>query len=182
MEVSIEAWVSDVLAADSCLRGRFSCTKVSWFGLRVGSVVAALASVRAKRPPDKIILWDPVLNGAQYLDEVASGQQDELRIAYPTGVEPEWAFGTGELLGFELPAKFEKELREIRPLTIARMRATQVAWLSVDGSAARIAASDKSKQVMYSVKPINWSTDEALNSPVVPRDVIESALQEITAK
>jgi exosortase A-associated hydrolase 2 len=69
-DLSLETYVSDVRRAyDTLLEAYPNMERVSLLGLRFGAMIAWLA---ADRLPglDRLILWDPVIKGASYMQEV----------------------------------------------------------------------------------------------------------------
>lgn len=69
-------WVADLDSAIDELKDTAGTTRVSVVGLRVGGAVAALG--RASRTDlDQVVLWDPVVNGAAYVQSLleASGPE-----------------------------------------------------------------------------------------------------------
>lgn len=64
-EATLDAMVHDVEAAVTYLRGQTGCARVTLVGLRLGAVVAATAADRLSEI-DRLVLWAPTVNGAQY--------------------------------------------------------------------------------------------------------------------
>lgn len=69
-ETTIETQLSDIRRAINTLRSRFpSVEGVNLLGLRFG---ATLAAISAESLPDikKLVLWDPIVDGAKYMQEM----------------------------------------------------------------------------------------------------------------
>lgn len=66
---SIDQWTRDVMDAIEELRDASGASKISLVGLRFGSALAYLAAARSEGI-DKLILWDPVSQGAAYVGEL----------------------------------------------------------------------------------------------------------------
>lgn len=68
LDADLDGWSADVHAAHSELVRRAEVTKVVWLGMRIGAAVAAEAAQRAPARLARLILWDPILDGRDYLD------------------------------------------------------------------------------------------------------------------
>jgi alpha-beta hydrolase superfamily lysophospholipase len=68
----LEAWVGDIRAAIEQLRQRTGTTRIALVGIRLGALLAALASQTA--PIDDLIMIAPVLIGRRYLSEIRTTQ------------------------------------------------------------------------------------------------------------
>jgi alpha-beta hydrolase superfamily lysophospholipase len=70
-----DAWAQDLRLATRELRERAGTIRLALIGLRLGASLAASVAPNVQ-PLDKLILWDPVVNGPDYLREL-----DEFRHA-----------------------------------------------------------------------------------------------------
>jgi alpha-beta hydrolase superfamily lysophospholipase len=68
----LEAWVNDIQAAGEQLRRRSGVTRVALVGIRLGALLAALASKSSQ--VDSLIMIAPVLSGRRYLSEIRTTQ------------------------------------------------------------------------------------------------------------
>ena len=108
------AWTADIRAAIQELRDTAETKCVSLVGLRLGAVLAAEAAARAGMTVDRLVLWDPVVRGKDYLAE--------LRVAGRSG-NPWWrrgpaarpaAHGGGhEIMGFPMTERMAAGMRDI---------------------------------------------------------------------
>ena len=65
---TVETLVEDSVSAIDVIRQRTGTDHIDLLGLRLGAMVASLATERA--PIEQLILWSPIVNGARYLDEL----------------------------------------------------------------------------------------------------------------
>ncbi len=76
IDVTLDSQLADLAAALAALAARVpAATSVGLIGLRLGATIAALAAERpahfpAALRPGPLVLWDPVLDGAEYLQEL----------------------------------------------------------------------------------------------------------------
>jgi FkbH-like protein len=68
-EATIEKWTGEVEAAADYLRSRSQTDRVSIVGMRLGAALAARASRRISTI-DKLVLWEPAVDGEEYLNEL----------------------------------------------------------------------------------------------------------------
>jgi pimeloyl-ACP methyl ester carboxylesterase len=70
---SVDQWLNDVSTSVSELRRRAQASNVCLVGLRFGATLATLAAA-GRGDVAGLVLWDPILNGSAYLDELRAGQ------------------------------------------------------------------------------------------------------------
>ena len=63
----LDVWTRDIRTALDDLRDEAGVSRVAVVGLRMGATLAALSGLKAER----MLLWDPVLNGADYFEQLA---------------------------------------------------------------------------------------------------------------
>ncbi len=69
-----EAWVRDLAMAANELRERSSANRLALIGLRVGASLAASAGIQ---PLSDLVLWDPVVDGPEYLKDLMAFRHAE---------------------------------------------------------------------------------------------------------
>ena len=69
-EGEISGWTRDVIAAHVELTHRSRASRLAWIGARLGATLAVRASVLTSRTPEKLILWEPIIDGAAYLRQL----------------------------------------------------------------------------------------------------------------
>ena len=65
----VTRWVEDLGNAIDELKDTAGVTRVSLVGLRVGAAIAALGRA-SRKDVDRIVLWDPVVSGADYVQSL----------------------------------------------------------------------------------------------------------------
>ncbi len=186
-DATVAQWLKDLELAAAELRSVSGSPRVALVGLRLGATLAALATSRGPLRPRHLLMWDPVIDGAGYLrelaaqhrlymqEEMAGDWQDQLEIS-PEGYPTE-ALGTaisselaGELAGIDLT----KEEIAADLTTVVNTHSypelddwkaklgpgASVKWIAMQGSAA-------------------WNSDAALNAATVPMDIVQALLARI---
>jgi uncharacterized protein len=70
----VHVWLEDVATAIDEVRRRRSVARVTLLGLRFGATLAALAAAR-RDDVERLVLWEPVVSGANYLIAGCSDQR-----------------------------------------------------------------------------------------------------------
>jgi len=181
---SVDAWIADIAIAAERLRAVSGATRIAVVGLRLGATLAMLAAARGELRPRHLVLWDPVVDGAAYVRELAAQHRAYMRLEigdhWPDrlamiGDLPVEALGQpigaglgGQLAAIDLAAeapateqvtvittRMTAELERLRPRLPASAR-----WLELAESAA-------------------WNSDAALNAMTVPMEIVQAIVARI---
>jgi uncharacterized protein len=109
----LRSWSGDIDTAIDELVDTSGATRVALIGLRLGATLAAEAAGRRRRHVNGLVLWDPVLVGQEYLNELM--QTISIRPSGPVTPPPRRAEAGGghEVLGFPLTNAIADELRTL---------------------------------------------------------------------
>lgn len=97
-DVGLGEWGEDARAAAEMCRARSGRRKVVALGLRLGATLALLESA-SKGSFDGLVLWDPIVSGRGYLEELGAMHGDLLR-TLPGGAFAAQQSAVSEYLGF----------------------------------------------------------------------------------
>lgn len=133
-EARLGQWVENTLAAIEELERRSTVVKLSLIGARVGATVAALAA--ARRPfVDRLVLWNPVVDGRAHRQELAEAHQEMLRYSYvderPGEHDPRFT----ELLGFSFGPELLSDVESVDLLKLEQKPAERILVLDSAGDA-----------------------------------------------
>jgi pimeloyl-ACP methyl ester carboxylesterase len=79
----LDTWVADIRTAHEELRDQSGIDHVSIVAMRLGAALAARACAEGLEVRD-LVLWEPVVSGARYLDELESlDRREQLRLLHP---------------------------------------------------------------------------------------------------
>lgn len=115
---SLTSWREDVSAAARELRNRAGVDLLCLGGLRLGGALAALAAAE-EQDISGLILWQPVVNGPRYLEDIRQRHQAMLWRSFATLPAASDANASLYQLGFPLSDSFLAELQALDLLSIA---------------------------------------------------------------
>lgn len=105
-EASLQRWRSDLRAAMGALRSRSACAHFCLLGCRLGGTLALLHAGQ-DAGISHLVLWEPVLDGAAYLDALGALHREQAA-AYSAG-----PLAPDEFVGFRFGADFLDGLRAL---------------------------------------------------------------------
>jgi exosortase A-associated hydrolase 2 len=130
-------WLEDIEAAIREIRGKSGIGQVCLVGLRLGGTLAAMAGA-ARGDLDGLVLWDPVINGRTYLEELRALHQERLRVVFQD--EPQdvhRAEKPTEIIGFPLTPALLTALEHLDLLAMQQKPAQNILIIaSHEGSCA----------------------------------------------
>lgn len=184
---SVEGWTRDVQEAHTALTETAACADVDWFGMGLGANLMAMAALRVPRPPRRLVLWEPVEDGAQYLENCLNAHRQELAmqlarpwprlVAEGMAVEPTLP---GSVLGFDMGPQLHNDLLNLGALgpwvALAAQRGVELTVCAGPEHLARWAhawATDLPTPVrqLPLAAQTNWLSSEAMGAAVVPPEL-----------
>ena len=176
---TVEQWLYDVESACTEMRHRSGVRRICLAGLRIGGTLATLAGV-ATLDIDGIVLWDPVLNGNEYVHQLMTMHNGMLRYAHvqhrPETVDDHYT----EILGFRFSNNF---LKSIRNINLMEMKDTPCDKLLLIETDRRVCQSEFGNRVTKLGANLNyqrfpneelWVWQEEMGKIRVPHQVLHS--------
>jgi pimeloyl-ACP methyl ester carboxylesterase len=112
-EATLEQWVLDISAAIDEVKEASSSPRFALVGLRLGASLSALVA-RQRGDVERLVLWDPILDGAVYLKELRAAHDVWLR----DHAQGRRGAGAGEplreALGFSIPPLLATSVERLR--------------------------------------------------------------------
>jgi exosortase A-associated hydrolase 2 len=118
-EGNLDRWEMDIEAAAAELKSRACVRALGLVGLRLGAALAATVAAR-RLDLDHVVLWEPVVSGREYLEEI---EISHARLLEDRGLVAERGADGGrttEVLGFPLTPTMQRGLEGIDLLRLAR--------------------------------------------------------------
>lgn len=169
-------WRVNIGDAIEELQSNAAIDRVSLVGLRLGGALAALASA-GRDDVDQLVLWDPVVNGAAYLRELAAVADEPVDAGSDTvGV-----------LGFPLTAMMRDEIEKIELTELHPMSVGEVAiFVASENERARElkhALEERDCRACYQCVPSagSWNEVDNFGGALVPQEIIRGIVDRLAA-
>jgi pimeloyl-ACP methyl ester carboxylesterase len=178
-------WCTDVAAAVGEMRRRGDVTKVCLVGLRLGASLSML--VGAERGDiDGMVLWDAVISGRDYVEELIASHQEMLQHAHVEPRRDAAVKDDTEILGFPLTASMRSELEELDLLAVQRRPAHNILVIESNEKASQgqllrhlegIGANLTHQRLL---NPRLWVWEEAVGRILVAPQILQSVVSWIS--
>lgn len=191
-EGELEGWRRDVGVAHDELKRLSGATHVVWLGARLGASIAVLAARSGRSDPARLLLWDPVIDGARYLSYLREKHVDALERSFVMP-NPAWRRQltrqpehiVQELIGYALSPALYGQLRALdaAALPLTALYETTVLADADDASARHWAdlqlARNLPVRLLPFKHPMAWTSDPHPNNAMVPAEALQRLLAEI---
>ena len=126
---TVERWLTDIDTAIEELQARSGITKVSLAGFRLGATLATLTGTHHNNI-ESLILWDPVIDGAEYVEDLIKSHTRWLRLQVLRSNAPSKTGRTHEILGFPLTSALEENIKKIDLSSITAPPAPRILFMT----------------------------------------------------
>jgi pimeloyl-ACP methyl ester carboxylesterase len=174
----LDRWSEDVLAAHEELRNRAGVTRVGWHGMRLGGEMVRRAALKKPAGLERIALWDPVIDGREYLEFLRKRHVETLVVSFSLRQKPfpplravhDAQAYRGEAIGFELGAPLRQQLQDLSDSSWQLPDVdTCVVFDEKDSVTAKACASRGARVRTFNVSHgTDWTSDSAGNTSLVP--------------
>ncbi|MGH7830113.1 MAG: alpha/beta fold hydrolase [Candidatus Binatia bacterium] len=178
-EGSIHQWIDDIETALKELKECNKMSKLYLIGARIGATLAALVGDQ-RSDINGLALWDPVLNGTNYVRELLAQHEDWLRQAWVETAAPKKNDRHPEALGFPLTHPLQDSLEQINLLSMP-LRSTGPVLVVESGEASaalglsnHFTGADGCVEYRHSAAPQVWSRKRGGDNALVPSEVLQS--------
>lgn len=190
-DFGVDAWIEDIEAAADVLRRESGVSRTVLVGLRLGATLAALCAQRGRLRAAHVVLWDPVVDGAQYLRELRRAHRAYMDAEFgrTTAAQPDAAEGPEsmlrEALGTPIGARLHDELSAIdlakdSPFTALTTVLCTQRTPDMDRLRQRWADGPRMQWIDVGGSSV-WNSDAALNDATVPMNEILAIISRIEA-
>ncbi|HEY7172909.1 MAG TPA: alpha/beta fold hydrolase [Vicinamibacterales bacterium] len=175
-ETTRDRCLADLAVAIDELKDMSGVTRVSLVGLRLGATFAALAA--GKRPDiDRLVLWDPVVDGTRYLADLEGLQRRWLEDRM--GDAARLPDAQSELIGFPMTADARTQLGDTRLMPLQTIRAKSIALFVSEESPyqpLRQALEASGRPFTYALIPGagHWNQGELVHEMLLPHAMVRA--------
>lgn len=180
-DADLAAWAGDLANARRELLRRSGLPTCRIVGIRLGGLVALSAAATQPGLADRVIAWDPVVDGAKYLAYLARRHRETLEIAFSVPVRgnaksaaERLAESEREAIGFMTPAPFRQQIAAANFGDLARRAAGEViaVYQPTGGEWGGYGGPDTTDANRVSWRALahdtDWTTESAQNTALVP--------------
>lgn len=183
-DATLEDWSRDIGAASDELEDRTGVKRVSWVGLRMGAALA-LRAAKGRRDLDRLVLWEPIVRGRQYLADLR-----RLHVEFLEGELPRHKARptpTLEALGFPMSPSLREEIEAI---DLAALDSAALVPQNAKGLHVIVSREGDEEQTLRDALPRlhasatyrhipmaqDWNSEEAVNASLVPKAAIDAVV------
>jgi len=185
---SLDDWVDDACHAMELLRSTSGVPRITMFGVGLGATIAALAAVKRSNGVAALLLWEPVIDGPEYLTALISSHKREVALGFDMPwpavrakfdePEPE---APGNLVGFEVGAQLATQISHTTSLPLIELahRGVRSVIASRQKDSQHGVASHSMVQFVAIEMATDWMANEALGTALVPQQLIALIDQQV---
>lgn len=182
-EASVPEWTDNIVTALHELRTAHELREISLVGLRLGATLAALAAAECQ-VVDRVLLWEPVVDGGEYVRT--------LRVLHRAWLEDELRQGRealsadDEALGYRLTDRLRTDLESLSLLLLQKAPAPHVHVLSHAASSAHERLGERLRALGAVVEtdcvesPAIWSRTPSMDQALVSNAVVQTIVARLT--
>lgn len=191
-EGEMDGWCHDLCLAHEELGRLAPGTRAVWIGARLGGTLALMAARIGRCDPQRLVLWEPIVDGIRYARFLRERHVDALdasfcipeaalrrRLSRDPDAMPE------EALGSTISPRLRQQLAALTPATLplTALHDTIVLAEPDDESLAVWARQQHIRHMPLQVRPFRhpliWTSDPHPNSAMVPAEALHRLLSAI---
>ncbi len=183
-EVTLSGWCQDINLANAQLRALTNDRPVLWLGLGLGAAAAWLTAAKSTQPPARLLLWDPVFDGRNYVATLRRRHDEAARdaLSLPSRrVLP--ATDVIEAIGFAVAPVFAAELDALDvnkiPTLPVNIQVVLIAAADSPNSAILLAQSCNRGQALRHLdvtSGMDWMAENNDGGMLVPGPALQSLI------
>ncbi|HEY3655282.1 MAG TPA: alpha/beta fold hydrolase [Steroidobacteraceae bacterium] len=107
LDADLTGWEGDTESAIEGLKDIAGTTRVTLVGMRIGGTVAAKAAAQLADEIEALVMWDPIVSGAEYLRSM------DITVPAPVQMAAPDALAVAEIDGYPLSARMLRDFEAI---------------------------------------------------------------------
>lgn len=178
-QCSFKQMKNDVYAAVNEMRTKSGIEKVCLTGLRAGASMALFAAIEDLNV-DSLILWDPVIKGDDYINELKTLHNNMMSYAHVMPKPELTNRKNPELLGYSYAPELINDIKSINLLAVTRKPANNILIIESNKMCHQQQFYDYLKNKSINIKkmqllnPQLWVWEEAFGKVQVPIQILQS--------
>lgn len=166
-DYSVSEWVEDISLAVREGREISDCSEVQILGVRAGALLAS-TSVGAGSEIQKLVFWDPVADGAGYLQAIARAQLKDLNSQFRPMTRSERDEARYDIAGWRVSKKMLDEIRALGSTAYSSIPKTKMRIIITAEASGFSPPEFRCEVVPF---PCNW--EHARENLIDPQPVLE---------
>jgi alpha/beta superfamily hydrolase len=183
-EGTLDLWIDDIRFALDELREASGVARPSILGLRFGATLAALAS-NSGVATDQLLLWDPIVNGREYLEEL-SDRHHRLIASRPRPADYIPAEPPVEALGTPLSSALRAGIEKIDLMALPGVSARRVLVLGDGSGSERLDAFQRGLEACGAsvarssvASTAVWLKQDEMDRTLVPLEILDLFVRQL---
>ncbi len=178
-EGDIAQWLDDISTAIEEVKDSSGVTKVTLAGFRLGATLSLLAG-KDRNDVDSLALWDPVVDGSDYIKELVAMHESWAENNLPDPQQSYENNGDLEIIGFPLTSRLQSGLQKINLLNIKKQIVNQICLVESGKETTNGQLRDhlNSLTQAFDYRHIpgskNWVESAGLDPLSVPTEILQS--------
>lgn len=187
----LAGWRRDIGEAHRELLARSGAARIVWFGARVGATLALQATASASPRVARLVLWEPVLEGSAYLQDLREKHVAELELSHSIP-DAGWrrslrndpdAFGD-EAFGFGISALLRQQVAALTPDSLQLGSGTELVVIAKPDDATTrrwVTAQTQGRSARHVAlaHSLIWTSNPHPNNEMVPAEALQRVMAEI---
>jgi uncharacterized protein len=175
---TVAQWLEDIDTAAGELKDTSGVSRVTLVGVRFGATLATVAAQANRTDLDRLVLWDPIASGADYLAGLRDVEDEWLESLPHSGdVRPGDA---PEMFGFPLSHDVQREIEAVDLGRLDRLAVRRVHVLdsSEEDGGERVSRILTGRGIAHTYMRLadqaGWGQPEQVNSVLLPRAMVQT--------
>lgn len=168
---SIDHWLQDVLQVCAFAKEQYPDSRLSLLGLRLGAALAIRASQKVN--VDRLVLWDPIVDGIHYLREMEASHAGMFQLNPIEPPFPSWRYGKEQCWGFPWSETWRSQVAAVSPALLFPRAQTTHIILSATDPVVRDASQNWERHglsidVQHVGEPMHWGDERYIKIRAFP--------------
>jgi pimeloyl-ACP methyl ester carboxylesterase len=170
---SIDHWLQDVLQVCSFVQQHSNGTRLSLLGLRLGAALAVRASQSENVNVNRLVLWDPIVDGIAYLREMEKSHEQMFQLNPTEPPFRSWRYDKEQCWGFPWSESWRSQIAAVSPaLLIPRAQKIHIILSAADPIVRDVSQSWERQGIRIDLQhvgePMHWGDERYIKIRAFP--------------
>ncbi len=172
-EGDVGRWKDDIHMAFEQLKDISGAEKISIVGVRFGATLAALSAVDCSGISE-LVLWDPIINGKKYIEELRAINDNQKKVFKTTRNREHYE----ELIGYPFPKSLRSGIEKINLMLSSKFQVERIVFITSEDKREYVELYDllRANEASYEQYQVSdtheWSKPENYNKTVLVNETL----------